>query len=125
MKRCGSVSELAPAAAKQAVTDGLTAFAAGRWEAAASQFGAAVDQAASGKAAAGQVGFAQQALQLFVAARLLAAAAAAGKSAAGVATAARLARFAVALPMLEEEAEQKVAAVAYAVEVNMAAKNYG
>lgn len=98
--------------------EGLAAFQAGKWDAAASQFGRAVDQGAAGGG-----DFARQALQLFVAARLLAAAAAAVKK--QPATAARLARFAVALPLLEQEAAQRVAAVGFAVEANMAAKNYG
>ncbi|PSC69692.1 Transducin WD40 repeat-like superfamily [Micractinium conductrix] len=115
MKRSGSVSELAPKAAKQAVTEGLAAFAAGRWDAAATQFGKAVDEAGREGGA-----FGAQALQLFVAARLLA-----GAARAPPPRAARLARFAVALPLLENEPQQRVSAVAFAIESNMAAGNYG
>ena len=115
MRKSGSLPDLAPAGAKKAVNEGLTAFQAGRWEAAASQFGKAVDAAGSQSPA-----FAQQALLLFVAARLLAAAARAAKKAPG--KAAQLSRFAVALPL---EDEQRLAAVGAAVDANMAAKNYG
>lgn len=117
MKKSGSIKELAPTAAKKAVDEGLAAFQAGRWDKAADQFGKAVDQGAAG----GGADFARQALQLFVAARLLAAAADAVKKQPG--TAARLARF--ALPLLEQEPGQRVAAVGFAVEANMAAKNFG
>lgn len=116
MRRSGSVAELAPAAAKKAVDGGLAAFQAGQWQAAASSFGTAMDKAGSTDPA-----FAQQALLLYVAARLLDAAAAAAKKA-QAATAARLARFALALPL---EDAQRLAAVAYAVDANMAARNYG
>ncbi len=118
LKKSGSVKELAPAASQKAVEEGLTALQAGQWDKAATQFGKAVDQGASGGG-----DFARQALQLFVAARLLAAAAGALRKQPG--TAARLARFAVALPLLEQEPAQRVAAVGFAVEANMAAKNYG
>jgi hypothetical protein len=115
MRKSGSLPDLAPAGAKKVVNEGLTAFQAGRWEAAASQFGKAVDAAGSQSPA-----FAQQALLLFVAARLLAAAAGAAQKAPG--KAAQLSRFAVALPL---EEEQRLAAVGAAVDANMAAKNYG
>lgn len=112
MKKSGSVSDLAPAAAKKAVSEGLASWrVAGNWEAAAAAFGRAVDQ--GGKDAA----FAQAALQLLLAARLLVAAAQRPPV-----QAARLARFALSLPL---EDEQKVPVAAFAVDANMAAKNYG
>ena len=113
LKKSGSLAELAPAAAKKAVGDGLSAFAAGKWDAAAAAVGKALDKGAK----AGDDAFTQQAAQLFVAARLLAAAAKAAPL-----TAARLSRFAVALPLRDES---KVAAVSFAVDANMAARNFG
>lgn len=113
LKKTGSVSELAPAAAKKAVGEGLAAFQLGKWDSASSAFGKALDKGAK----AGDPAFTQAALPLFVAARLLAAA-----TKKPPAVAARLARFATALPLAEEH---KVAAVALAVDTNMAASNFG
>lgn len=113
LNKSGSLAELAPAPASKAVGEALSAFAAGKWEAAASAVGKALDK--GGKS--GDAAFTQEVAQLFIAARLLAAAAKAPPPAA-----ARMSRFAVALPLRDES---KVAAVSFAVDANMAAHNYG
>lgn len=113
LKKSGSLAELAPAAAGKAVGEAVSAFAAGKWDAAASAVGKALDKGAK----AGDAAFTQEAAQLFIAARLLAAAVKAPPPAA-----ARLSRFAVALPLRDES---KVAAVSFAVDANMAARNFG
>jgi hypothetical protein len=113
LKKSGSLAELAPAAAGKKVSEALSAFAAGKWDSAAASVGKALDQGAK----AGDAAFTQEAAQLFIAARLLAAAVKAPPPAA-----ARLSRFAVSLPLRDES---KVAAVSFAVDANMAAHNYG
>lgn len=112
--RGGILVPTVPAAAPQAqqkLADGIKAFQAGSWEKAGKLLGAAADAAPPGGP------FSQQALCLYAAACLLQASAQAKGAAA-----ARLARFAAALPLGDVE---RVPVVGAAIDANVAAKNYG